>query len=371
LNLYHQPVILGQEHGFSYGGTDGEAFSLNAPVASSVKDAQVQGYEFLLRSRLSYGAIARSMNSKASFESATKLVVANMLKSFAKRLEFMLFYGQKGLADVDNTSDVSGSVLTVPAGEWAPGHWSGAVGMELVSIDISTPTDQDEIAVTAVDLDARAITFSGSLTNTGSSTDARWFHKGAVDASGNSLEFLGLEAIMTNTGTLFNISSSTYDMWKSIEFSAGSAALSFAKIQKAIARLVEKGRDSCVVCIVHPRAWYDLWTDQAALREYDQSYKSEKMENGAQGLVFHSQNGKVEIRPCNYVKEQHAFILPLEEVMRIGSTDITFKLPGSNDKFFRELTDNAGYELRAYSDQSLFTSSPARLAIITDIVNTL
>ena len=28
-NLYHQPVILGHEHGMTYGGSQGTAFSLN------------------------------------------------------------------------------------------------------------------------------------------------------------------------------------------------------------------------------------------------------------------------------------------------------------------------------------------------------
>lgn len=40
-NLYHQPVVLGLEHGFTYGGSAGEAFLLNAAVASPNRDAQV------------------------------------------------------------------------------------------------------------------------------------------------------------------------------------------------------------------------------------------------------------------------------------------------------------------------------------------
>lgn len=365
-NLYHQPVVLGQEHGFSYGGTAGDAFSLNDAIASQVKDATVQGYEFLLRTRLSYGAVARSMNSKAAFESATKLIVANMLKSFAKRIEAMLFYGQVGLASIDATTDIAANVITIPLAEWAPALWSGSVGMALVLVDTGTPTTQDQLVVSAVSLEARTVTVTGTVTCAGAS---KLFHKGAIAADGTtSNEFAGIHKIMTNTGTIFGISAATYDMWKSVSHSA-SGALSFDVIQKAIAKGVEKGLDSDVICLINPRAWANLMNNQAALRMFDQSYNKGKTEVGSQGIEFHSQNGKVEIKPCNFVKEGNAYILSVEDLMRVGSTDVTFKLPGSNDKFFRELDNSAGYELRAYSDQALFCSSPARLILITGIVN--
>ena len=36
-----QPIVLGLEHGFTYGGSAGDAFLLNAAVASPNRDAQV------------------------------------------------------------------------------------------------------------------------------------------------------------------------------------------------------------------------------------------------------------------------------------------------------------------------------------------
>jgi len=323
----------------------------------------------LLRSRLSYGAISRSMNSKASFESATKLVVANMLKSFAKRLEAMLFYGQSGIGVV--TAHTAG-VLTISTPEWAPGLWSGSTQMPIELYNETTAATIATRPISAVNLEARQLTASTLTVDERDDIDdaitatqvIRVYHAGA---RGN--EFAGLHRIMTNTGSIFNISAAVYDMWKSVEHSASAGALSMTKIQAAIAKGVEKGLDSDVVCLVNPRAWSNLLTTEAGLRVYDQSYKSSQLENGAQGIVFHSQNGKVEIKPCNFVKEGLAFILSVEDLMRVGSTDVTFRLPGSNDKFFRELESNAGYELRSYSDQALFCASPARLILIKDIQN--
>ena len=58
-NLYHQPVVLGLEHGVTYGGPNGDAFALNSSIAGVMKDAQVQGYEMVLRSVLSVGAASK------------------------------------------------------------------------------------------------------------------------------------------------------------------------------------------------------------------------------------------------------------------------------------------------------------------------
>jgi hypothetical protein len=369
-------VVIGQEAGFSYGGTSGDAFSLEDPVSATVKDAQVQGYEFLLRARISYGALARSMNSKAAFESATKLVVANMIKSFAKRLEIIMIYGRDGLGKVDS-SYVSGTTVPVQTAEWAPGIWSGSVDTQIL---VYNETDDTAIAtrpVSAVDLEARTISMSTlsageqaalAAALTAAKTVKLW-HKGAKVSNSDLREFHGLKAIIENTGTLFNINSSTYDLWKGITYSAGSAALSFAKIQKAVARGVEKGLDGDVVAFVAVKSWENLLSDQAALRRYDSSYSSSMAEVGAKQIRFHSQNGMIEIRPSIYVKESHCFILPVDELVKVGSTDVTFKLPGSNDRFFRELESQAGYELRAYADLSLFCHTPARLILVNNIVN--
>jgi hypothetical protein len=110
-------------------------------------------------------------------------------------------------------------------------------------------------------------------------------------------------------------------------------------------------------------------TEQAALRQYDYSYRSSVAENGAQEITFHGQNGKVEIVPSIYVKEGYSYVLPMDECTRVGSTDITFRRPGQGDEFFRELENNAGFELRAYTDQALFIMAPGKCTLVNNIVN--
>lgn len=359
-NLYHQPVVLGLEHGVTFAGATDDAFSLQAPISGQLKDAQVRGTQMVLRSVLGYAAASRAAGGgQKAFIDSTKFLVQNMMRSMAKKLEIQMMYGQSGYATV---SSVSTNTITVTTAEWAPGIWAGAVNMPL-EIRSSAGALRGYCSVSSVDMSARTVTVD--LMPAGvTGTDVIW-HRGAY---GN--EFAGLHKILTNTSTLFGIDASAYDLFKGNSSSAGSAALTFAKVQKAIAACVEKGLDSDVMVLVNPRAWNDLLTEQAALRHYDSSYRSAQTEQGSESIVFHGQNGKAEIVPSIYVKEGYAYVVCLEEFMRIGSTDITFKRPGQGDEqFFKDLENNAGYELRAYTDQALFCYAPGKSAVITAIVN--
>src|SRR4051812_26581934 len=100
-SLYHQPVVLGLEHGVTF-STGGDAFTLNSAIAGQIKDAQVQGTQLVLRSILSYTAASRSVGGGVkAFEDATKFLVGNMLRSVARKLEVELLYGQIGYGTVD------------------------------------------------------------------------------------------------------------------------------------------------------------------------------------------------------------------------------------------------------------------------------
>jgi len=289
-NLYHQPVVLGLEHGFTYGGSAGEAFLLNAAVASPNRDAQVKGHELVLVSAISVGAASRSISSKGAFEQETKRLVQNMLKSTQIRMEIQLMYGQSGIARVESTST---NTISICDAEWAAGIWSGS-------------------------------------------------KNAALEIRSQSGTLRGVCNVVKP-----NLSS------KSVE------------VDVMPALCMEKGlTEEDVVCLVNPKHWNKLMTDQAAKRQYDSSYSSEKMENGSKSLIFYGQNGKIEIHASLFVKEGFAYVFPPAELERIGSSDITFERPGFPGKFFKEMESANGYELRAYSDQALFTSAPGKMAVL-------
>jgi len=365
-NAYHQPVVLQMEHGVTFADDTEGAFALNPPIAGAIKEAVVKGYQLVLRSALSYQAAARSMGpGERAFEDATKYLVGAMLDSVMKKLEIEALYGQMEYSKASGVA--TGLVIPLTAAEFAPGIWSGAVGMPIQIYDptLATLRGGASATVASVDLTARTITLSAGDAAVAAAVVAndRILHLGAKNK-----EFAGIHKILSNTGTLFGIDASVYNLWKGSTFApAVTSVLSFAIIQQSISKGVEKGLDTDVMVLVNPGHWDDLLTEQAALRMYDSSYKSEEAESGSKTIKFHSQNGMVEIVPSIYVKEGYAYILCVEDWVRVGSTDVTFKRPGQEGNFFRELEDHAGYELRCYTDQAIFCSKPGRSVLVSNL----
>jgi hypothetical protein len=365
-NLFHQPVILGMEHGVTFASSDEDAFNLLPAIAGQIKDAQVRGNPMVMRSILGYAAASRAMKGGAqSFMEATKYLVSNMLRSMSKKLEIQMLYGQKGYAAVESAVLVgSPTLITIADAEWAPGIWAGAEGMPIDIYDSTLVTLRGSFVVASVDMDAKTITVTTSAFAAGVTTSDVIFHKGAKDH-----EFAGIHKILeTTSGIMFNINVGSYNLFKGNSY-AVAGPLSFAKMTKAAARPVEKGLDSKLTVFVNPRGWADLLNDQAALRKYDSSYSPVKVENGSKSIVFHSQNGDLEIVPSIYVKEGYAYGLALEDWSRVGSSDITFKRPGQGEDFFRDLENSAGYEMRLYTDQAVFCCAPGKNILLTGIVN--
>jgi len=358
-NLYHQPVVLGLEHGITFAASDDDAFSLLPAIAGAIKDAQVKGSPAVLRSILGYSAASRAAQGGAqAFMDATKFVVGNMLRSMAKKIEIEMLYGQVGYATV---ASITTNAITITTAEWAPGIWAGSENMP-IEIRTSAGALRGYCNVVSVNMDTRVVNVDAAPAGV-AATDVIW-HKGAY---GN--EFVGIHRIMTTSGTLFNIDNSVYNLFKGNQYDAQSGALSLAKLNQAVARSVEKGLEGKVTALVNPRGWANMLSDQAALRKYDGSYSKKKLENGSEALTFFSQNGEIEIIPSIYVKEGYAYLLSMEDFVRVGSTDITFKRPGADGNFFRDLENASGYELRCYTDQAVFCAAPGKQTLIYSIVN--
>ena len=357
-----------------------------------MQDAQIAGSQILLRSAISYEAAARASNDKKAFVRATSLLVENMLNSISKRLEIALIYGQsaKGLGEIESVDSTGADscIVTIATSQWAPGIWAGSDNAKVTVYVWASATDAyattgsaAEFTVSLVDLVNRKMTLTGTAGSCGNLRDdvsgsdpVVMFFTTAVSGTAGAFtakEFAGIDRIVSNSGSLFNINAATYALWRGNSYSAGSAALSLTKILNAVALGVERGLDEDVVCLMSSKTWANIASDQAALRVYDQSYKPSKLENGSSDFVFNGQNGRIEIHTSIFVKEGECFILPVKRFKRVGAIDTTFKMPGRSQQedFFLELASQAGYELRCYTDQALFCEAPAKCVKIVNIVN--
>ena len=356
---YIQPVALTHEFGFTVGSG---AFSLNAAVAATYAEAQVDGKNLLLRTQVSYDAMSRASTSKKAFMKWSEQVIGNMTASFTKRLEILHFYGGASLGQV---SDNSSGTLTITTASWASGIWAGSEGMILEAFTALTGGSQHngDLTVSTVDLVARTVTVTG--TSAAVVANDYLFFKGFRGSEMN-----GIDAIVTNTGSLYNISAASYALWKGNSYSAGSAKLTFKKIQHAVALAVTKGCDEKVTVFCSPATFADLNSDLSALQRMDNSYKKAKGEQGFEAISFYGVNGEIEVVPSIYVKEGEAFCVPLSKLKRLGSTDVTMRMPGqAEDQLVLQISDSAGYEMRLFYDGNLFCERPAWLVKITGIVN--
>lgn len=375
---FHTPVIVTQEAGVTYAAPGSGAFSLNSAISMKTKDAEVDAYQIMLRAVLDNEAAAKSMNGGASaFREATQLQMENMMESIAKRVEIACLYGQSGLGVADSSVNGSGTttVVTLTTGTFATGIWSGTEQSQVqffktTNGDLISSAADSVFVITSIDPTSTAITFTGTATGisaldtwlggAGGQAADIYFNGSRVSASVWN-EMPGINKIVTNTGSLFGIDAGAYALWQGNTFTV-SGALSLAKLQDGIALAVARGGLSEDVTVyVNPNSWADLLTEQSALRMYDSSYKAGNVDNGGKKLTFYSQNGKMEIVAHPYVKPADAFALPLKRVKRIGSTDITFNLPGTmNGKVFQQLENSAGFQYKVYTGQSIFVETPAK-----------
>lgn len=366
-DMYVVPVLLQHEHGFSYGSHGDGAFTLNSSVAGAVQQAQVRGSMIVLRSQLSYEDVFKAVESgPAAFEAAMGLVVENMQKSFAKRQELAFLYGQQGLGTVStNTS----GVLVLTSATWAPGIWSGMKDCILeawTGITASETQHNADLTVSAVSYSAKSVTVTG--TNSAVVAADVLYFKGARTASAYK-ECVGLDKIITTTsGTIFNISATSYELWRGQSRAIGGAISMLGALNMA-SDATNLGLMDQAKLYLPVKRWNALNGDQSALRRYG-AY-SAKAENGFEGITYHATNGKIEVEAHPFIKEGDGFLLPdpSKRIMRVGASDITFRRPGMSDEIFRELVDNAGLELRAFSDQAVILTTPAHAVKATGITD--
>ncbi len=374
-NLYHQPVKLSSGQGYTY-NSDGTAFTFNTPRALKLDDAQVQGFELVRSDIISFNAISRSDNKDKAFSKAVDLTIDDMVTGMSSRLEATLLHGGQGIGIADSSANINTTHTSVvlTAASWAGGIWARNINAQVSLFRTGTATaaattnvfvvEEVDSATYTIILSGTATTGIGELDTTLASFDCDIFFYGA-----RTVEGTGLMKIASNAGDLFSIDASAAgnSLWLGNTYSAASGPLTFAKLQKAITLPVDKGLDQDVTVLVSTPSWADLVTDQAAARRYG-DIRSKKMDNGAEVLEFLSSNGSMEIVPHPMVKRGQAVIVPLDSLSRVGSTDVTFNMPGTDENMFLRVAGKAGYEAVVYSDNTLFCDTPSQACYISGIV---
>lgn len=377
---YHQAVDLQQEHGFTYAAA-GSTPTLLASVAGLMGDAQIEGSQIYGRSLVSYEAVMRSQQEgKQAVRNATKHVVKRLGRSGTKRLELEMLHGRRGIGVIGAYSGSSTTrTWTITDASWSAGIWAG---MENATLDIyrtnSTYADTKlnsnaAVVVTSVDVANKKLSVSGNATDL-TAIDSYSAGTGFIflETSSTTSSMAGIDTIVRNAGTLFNINAATYALWGGNTYSASTGTPSMAKFLDALSIAASFGLQGMkATAIVSPKCFEVLNSDQAALRKYDVSYRAANAENGNEGLVYHGQTGALEVLPHPFQKDGQAHIVCLEEMHRIGASDLSFvDRGGPSPRLILESANSPSSEMRLQSHQAIYSEAPRHMVLLDGITYT-
>lgn len=369
---YNQPVTTQHPQGWTFWPGGGGAADLNAARAGKSQNAQITANNMLLRDVIDYETAGRAVRGKTAFVDATSFVVERMGEASRYELESNTLYGQVGLGKVKAGTAV-GLTITIDDAEWAGGLWINMAGAPIDFWSLAVGGVYKGTAnIVTVDPDLQTVTFDTDVSQFATAVAAGdvLFRSGKKNiATGAFNEGAGIHAIVTNTGVLFNINAAQVPLWKGTSQSANNDNVSYDVVQRLLARASIKGAGKNSTIYMNVFGWNNLASTEVGYRRYDQTYSSKKIVTGSEEIEFHGQTGVVKIVPHTMVKAGYAYLVTGKaDYRRIGATDWTFRMPGS-DVMLRDLPDNAAYEIRLFTNQVLFCECPGRSGSINLIVN--
>jgi hypothetical protein len=354
------PIVTSREHGFTALGQNGAISDLRKATKARTAQAKVVSYPFMGRTQIDNVSISRAKQGPQAFVNALEYKISNLQESFVILNEQELLYGGAGLgkiasvtASLDTVGDVG--VITLDQGEFADHIWIGCEDMELESA-----AGKAKVRVTGYDIEARTLDVVVVEAGTALAAADLLHRSGFRENVGP-----GLQAIFSQTsGTLLNVNQAVNPLWR-VNQAGSTGLLSFEKVADAVAKAVGRGLAEKLTLHVHPLVFASLMPDFNTLKDSGSSYKSrifttssevKKMEHGVYGITFIVGSVEVVLVANPFIKIGHAFGVADGELMRCGSSDITYKIPGEEqEKYFHRLPDVAGLELRVFSDQALFS----------------
>ena len=367
---FNQPVDLSAEHGITYAPAGAGAVDLLPPTAGQMQNAQVNGSQIYARAQVDYESMMKAnKEGTKAFAKATSHVVKRLSKSSSKRLEIEILHGGLGWGVI---SAVSGSgttrTWTISEGSWAAAMWAGMKNatFDVWAADYSAKINTNlRVTITAVNIGARQLTVAGNATDlTAVVANMNLFPESASPTS----TFAGINKITRNTGTLFGIDASQWELWKGNVIPVGTR-LQMTHILQGARRAAEMGLIGELKALVSPRAFEVLNEYFAALRRSDSSYSAKMGENGVEEIKYHGQTGTITIKPHLFQKDGQVNMIAPSEWRRIGAQDLGFvtRTATGEDKLLLELPNSTASEMRCSFHGAIFCEAPAHSVVLDGI----
>jgi hypothetical protein len=375
---YNFPVKLSHEHGFTP-NVDNSAFALNAARDSVTKNAQLTGATIMIRGTLPYDTTSALMHGAenggpngSSFFEPVDQKVAGLMEAGEFYREAQLLYGPGTAsaaaanigvinANVSAADLDPGCTVNITAASWMPGFWNNMQNalVDIYQSDGSTLRESSVVIGDITESTNRLALSKTSSTATPAAGDV------IVLRDARTKSCYGLQAILENAGSLFGISAATYPQWRAVSKNVGGQ-LTRAVILGLAARLYANGLRDGGKLFVSGASFADLSEEAAELMRFNDNRVKEQGDNN---LLYKTPAGTFEVAVHSYIKNGISMFFSRDNGRRVGNTDLTFNLPGTNKWFYNELPDNAGGQFRIYSNQAPVLERPYHCAILSGVTS--
>jgi hypothetical protein len=393
---YSYPVQAAISHGQT-ADKSGTAFTINAARPGVELKAILDGTDLIVRETFPYSAMLKARNgvslegNAAAYWDPMDKVMMTTMRSMEHYNELMLMFGcgtgTTILSDIGvigsvpvlagtgpNYGSATHPIVQLSSASWAAGIWNnmgsggGATSGALVDIYQSNGTTlrvADVQVEGVVDASLCQVQMFKSGDSTAVTAGDRIVPKGWL---GNTSA--GVEGILNNTGTFANISAATNPFWRArkANASAGFDANAFVNFAS---KLMPNGGNGSLTAFCNPVVFSLLVNGTMNSTRWlnSQDNVQEVKTQGANVLQFLTATGTVTLKRHEYMKQGQVWVLMDDEAIRVGASDITFRGANGNEGFFLELTNNAGSEIRAISQQAALLTCPYHNLLVTGITN--
>lgn len=398
---YIEAAILGFECGVTAGGPEQDLIDLNDAVPGAVRQARIKSSGLYLRSAMSYPFISRAAQAGAqAMEKSMDVVVQNNLLSHDHFLQILKLHGQRasemGYVSFDPSGTIyrdaqfsgSGTITLTRSNGTTIAFTNGvATGVSLDGVTVNAIllrkgyysagiwTGKKNAIVEEVDTATSTVVASGTVYSTDSNLGILYVNSAfipvvASSQTSHTLRFksfqaanvmAGAQIILTNVGTLFEISAAAYELWQGSTINVNNQALSLSSLLQGIASATNRGGlndGEEIEFLVNPRTFHRMVNDQAALTRYGGERKAV---NGFEAIQVLAGNGANRIYQCNLVMEGEAYGFFRKSWLCSGSQAPAFRVAGmGGEDLTIKLTDQNGIIMQSYSDEFIFCRMPAK-----------
>lgn len=382
--------------GFSFLGigTEGTAtnYTLGDALAGQTKPAKIYANTTVLVDNLNYQTLdrANSSGSEQAVMSTMSYTGMQMAISMRNVLEFQILHGQDGLGA--SAGAIATLTVTFDGATTAVGILSTLIGARVQWFQSNLTTartahdSSNYLTVSAVDVSNPAsptlTMVATSTTNVAAVTTGDVLYiggsRGVSVASGATnvpfYEQIGLgKQLRLTSGTVFGIDKAAYVGWVANQQTSVGASTGIPSYLMTSAAL-SMGRGGILgdyIAIMPVDGWSALNSAQATNETYNQQAPSpySMKRTGADDIEVRNGGIRIECVAHPFQKRGQYYFMPKAQFHRIGSTDVTFAVPGrpEGEEFYFPVNGQAAMQRQCRADFQGVLLTPPSGVIATGI----